>query len=235
MPIGTNMNRKTILATRKLSSAGKAMLKAAGIAVADYDAIDIKLLQTEIPGGYQHLIFSSQNGVKAFLAQLPKNKVPLKKEPLKCYCVGGQTRGLLEANGLQVVASAANAKSLAQTIIKTFSNERFLFLCGNRRRDDLPGLLKEHKIPLTELVVYETRLQPATHKGPFDGILFFSPSGVESYYSANRAGEETAFCIGPATATAASSYTERYVSAPEARIEAVLQLVIRKLGVTTTL
>ena len=58
-----------------------------------------------------------------------------------------------------------------------------------------------------------------------DGILFFSPSGVESYHSCNPAGEEKAFCIGNTTAEAAQRYWKEVVVAEKPTIDSVLAQV----------
>ena len=57
-------------------------------------------------------------------------------------------------------------------------------------------------------------------------MLFFSPSGVESYTLKNDLNDVTAFCIGKTTAAAAKKYTDSIVIAKETTIESVLKSVV---------
>lgn len=222
----SGIGSKRILSTKKLSPPHKAFLESKGISVVDYDAISIKFRDVQIPAGLEFLIFTSKNAVRAFLKQ--SDKVGLQN--LICFCVGEKTRALLEANGLKVLFSAGNALDLARYLAKEHHNNRMLFICGNQRRDELPTLLHEHNVALTELVVYDTVANPLTQPGDFEGMLFFSPSGVNSYFSCNPPGEAIAYCIGPTTAAAASNYTDKYKCADTPTLESLLQLVAGDLG-----
>jgi uroporphyrinogen-III synthase len=219
-----------VLSTKTLKPSQKTLLHNAGIGLVEYDAISINFLDVTIPPGFEYLIFSSKNGVRAFMEQTAKNGLAFQEQNLACYCVGKKTRDLLEENGFKVLHSAENAKELAQYIAREHRKSPILFICGNQRRDELPGLLKRQNVNLTEVVAYETRLNPVKQPGNFNGILFFSPSGVESFFSGNSAGQATAYCIGRTTAAAASIYTKRYKSAPEPVVESLVQLVISELG-----
>lgn len=58
-----------------------------------------------------------------------------------------------------------------------------MFLCGDKRRDTLPDSFRSRRLPLEELVVYQTCAVesfefPAECKVP-DWIVFFSPSGLK--------------------------------------------------------
>lgn len=192
----------------------------------DYDAISIKFRDVQIPAGFEFLIFTSKNAVRAFLKQTAKGGL----QNLSCFCVGEKTRALLEANGLKVLFSAGKALDLARYLAKEHHNNRMLFICGNQRRDELPTLLHEHQMALTELVVYDTRPTPVSQPGTFEGMLFFSPSGVNSHFSSNPPGEAVAYCIGPTTAAAASFYTDKYKCADKPTLESLLQLVAGDLG-----
>ena len=63
-------------------------------------------------------------------------------------------------------------------------------------------LLKENKIPFNEIEVYETNLTSKKITTKNDGILFFSPSAVESYLKLNTLKDEICFCIGESTSEA---------------------------------
>ena len=113
-----------------------------------------------------------------------------------------ETKDLLTENGFNVIAYTGYASDLAEIISLIYAKESFTFFSGNLRRDVLPKTLKENGITFNEIEVYETKItsKKITHK--LDGILFFSPSAVESYLKLNTIKEEICFCIGETTAEA---------------------------------
>ena len=78
----------TILSTKKLSLAQKELALNSGLGLVEYDAIKIELLKVDIEGEIEHAIFTSKNAVKAILNSEFRIK--------KCYCVGENTKKLLE-------------------------------------------------------------------------------------------------------------------------------------------
>jgi uroporphyrinogen-III synthase len=81
------------------------------------------------------------------------------------------------------------------------SVKQIVFFCGNQRRDLLPVQLKKNGIDVEELIVYKTIEKPQTVSKKYDGILFFSPSGVRSFFSKNELKKQTIiFAIGKTTA-----------------------------------
>jgi len=77
------------------------------------------------------------------------------------------------------------------------------FFCGDQRRDDLPRKLRESSIRVNELIVYTTIPVPQKIEREYDGIVFFSPSAVQSFFSINTVSAETVlFAIGQTTANA---------------------------------
>src|SRR5690606_7752508 len=113
---------------------------------------------------------------------------------------GLKTKSLLEENGFNVIAYTGYAADLAEIITLIYAKEKFTFFSGNLRRDTLPETLSNAKVVFNEIEVYETILTPKKMNGTFDGILFFSPSGVESYLKNNKITTENCFCIGTTTA-----------------------------------
>lgn len=96
-------------------------------------------------------------------------------------------------------------KHFPELIVQNYSDREFTFFCGNLRRNTLPNALQLASIKYAEIEVYETILQPQRISTPLDGILFYSPSGVESYFNSNDYNNETLFCIGTTTANALTS------------------------------
>ncbi len=212
-------SKPTILSTKKLSEAQKELLLNSGLGYIEYDAIQIELLDVEIDKAVEHAIFTSKNAVLSILNS--KFKIQ------KCFCVGEKTKKLLEEKGLQVLETAQNASDLAQIIVKKYKNESFLFFCGNLRRDELPMILKQHYVHLKEQVVYKTQYNSKKYHRSFDGVLFFSPSGVQSYTSENEMNKSIAFCIGNTTASEAKKHTATIIIANKPTVENVIVQAVK--------
>jgi len=81
------------------------------------------------------------------------------------------------------------------------------FFCGDRRREELPFLLRREGFTVNERVVYRTILTPRKVERVYDGIAFFSPSAVESFFSVNAVAEATRlFAIGETTAASIGAH-----------------------------
>ena len=210
---------KSILSTKKLSTVQKDQLLQEGVCVVDYDAIAITFLDFEAPEVIDNAIFTSQQAVRSFLEK-SQGVLSIKN----CFCVGPKTKILLEENGLKVIEIGQNATELAQNIAKNYKNCVFYYFCGTIRREELPKALKSEKISLFEVKTYKTVLKTKKFDQNWDGILFFSPSGVASYISENKPQTNTrAFCIGQTTAASAKEHFKSVVVAPTNTIESVLE------------
>ena len=166
-----------------------------------------------------NLIFTSQNAVQSVLEN-PKCS-ELRGKPV--FCVGIKTKEFLEENGSEVAVYTDYASDLAEIISLIYSNETFTFFSGNIRRDVLPNTLKENQITFNEIEVYETNITSHKIKSKLDGILFFSPSAVESYFKMNTIKDEVCFCIGETTAeTLENKHIKNIVIAEQPTIEDVI-------------
>lgn len=63
----------------------------------------------------------------------------------------------------------------------------------------------------------------------WDGILFFSPSGVESFVLENNLANSAVFCIGETTAAAAKKYTSSVIVANSTTVESVIAKAVKAL------
>ncbi len=217
---------KTVLSTKILTLAQKELFLNSGLGLVEYDALHIEQMDTRIPLDAPNYIFTSKNAVKVFLNQTET----VDQSKFNMFCVGTKTSHLLEENGLNVVKIEENASKLAHFIVEYHKNERFLFLCGNQRRDELPEVLKKYNVRFNEVEVYRTELTPKAFQRTFDGILFFSPSGVRSYVAKNIMDQSIAFCIGETTSTEAKNHTSNIVIANTPTIENTLVQAIKKLS-----
>lgn len=193
------MSKKTlVLSTKKLSINQKQLLVDANFDVIDGDFIQTKSHDFELSKVNSNLIFTSQNAVQSIFNHPKIDDLKSKN----VFSVGMKTKDLLSQNGFNVVAYTGYAADLAEIISLIYSTENFTFFSGNLRRDTLPNTLQENKIEFNEIQVYETELTPQKITAKIDGILFYSPSGVESYLKLNTIKNEICFCIGETTAEA---------------------------------
>ena len=211
-----------ILSTKTLLDNQREALTNANLNVVEVDFIETKSQAFELNGINDNLIFTSQNAVQSFLLD-PKSE-DLKTKNV--FCVGLKTKILLSENGFNVIAYTGYAEDLAEIITLIYANESYTFFSGNLRRETLPQALKEAKIKFNEIQVYETKLTPQKIKTPVDAILFFSPSGIESYLKENKIKNETCFCIGTTTSSALEGITKNIVIADQPTIEDVIEEVI---------
>ncbi|MEO6456560.1 MAG: uroporphyrinogen-III synthase [Ginsengibacter sp.] len=152
-------------------------------------------------------IFTSMNAVEAVAAHL------IQAPQWKIYCIGNSTKKLAgnHFGKKSIAGSATNAAELADIIIKDKVTHA-VFFCGDQRRDELPEKLKQHGVTIDEVIVYNTIETPASVSKKYDGILFFSPSAVQSFFSINKVDEETQlFAIGSTTAKAIQQYNKNNV------------------------
>ncbi len=209
---------KRILSTKKLLPNQRLYLLNAGLSVIDANFIGIQHKAFDINTVKANLIFTSRNGVEAFLAH------PLSVAYLgsNAFCVGPNTRLFLERSGLNVTGCKDDAAQLAEAIVLGYSGESFTFFSGNLRLDKLPLALTHAGIDFNEIQVYETALTPHTITAKADGILFFSPSAVISYLKKNTITNEACFCIGHTTAEALKGITDNIIVANKPSVENVI-------------
>lgn len=212
---------KTVLSTKILTQDQKNLLEKASIQLTEYNAIHISFVDFDSDIIVENAIITSQNAAKAAIDK----KVLIRN----CFCVGEKTQAFLEEHGQNVIKMAHYAEELAKIIQKKYKNEHFTFFCGSLRRDTIPEALKANHISFIEIEVYKTTLNPQTIEGTFDGILFFSPSGVESYMTNNHLEQQIAFCIGKTTAEAVKKYSKKTSIASHPTIESVLENVVKHL------
>ncbi|SFD04293.1 uroporphyrinogen-III synthase [Chitinophaga sp. CF118] len=191
-----------ILSTKELPASLLATAAEKGVHITVAKFIHIQPVSTNaILPAKSVVIFTSSNAVNNVNADNPDWQV---------FCLNGATLEAVKERfpNTSVIATATNATALAQQIIQQGNITSAVFFCGNKRRDELPDLLQQHGIAIEEIVVYETIEVPAVTTNDYDGIFFFSPSGVKSYFTANTPPEHTVcFAIGHTTANALNEHT----------------------------
>ena len=219
------MNKQiSILSTKILLSHQKQALLNAGFSVTEANFIKTENSDFDLKGINENLIFTSQNAAQSVLLH-PKSSALKTK---KVFCVGLKTKALLEENGFNVDVYVDYASDLAEIITLIYASESFTFFSGNLRKETLPKALKEAKVNFNEIQVYETTLTPQKIKFAVDGILFFSPSAVESYLQENKIKNELCFCIGETTASSLEKTTRNIIVADQPALENVIEDVIEE-------
>ena len=119
------------------------------------------------------------------------------------YCIGTTTGNLVKEyfGEASIAGMADDASLLATLIVEDRFVDEVIFFCGDQRRDELPALLSQQDVTVKEVIVYRTIALPHKINGAYDGILFFSPSAVQSFFQCNNVMVKTIlFAIGNTTA-----------------------------------
>ena len=212
-----------VLSTKQLSSDQTDLFsEKVGFEMSDFIAIRYNRLKpTVIKNGIKNVIITSQNGVEA----LVHNYSPIEMDFENIYCVGRRTKRLIEKKiGKKVTHVENSAKELAKFISKMRLNSATYF-CGNLKRDELNTILSENGVEVTNIEAYRTVLNERKFEETFNGILFYSPSGITSYLEDNADRTAVAFCIGETTAEEARKHFEKVEVAELPSIENLIKTV----------
>ncbi len=190
--------------------------------VIDYNAIRIDFQEFSIPKQPNYWVFSSQNAVHSFLAH---SEASQHQKPI--LCVGEKTKSLLEKNGQKVVKTAQNMLELVDFIQKSMKNDHFLHICGSRKLPHFADGMQAASIMYDEVTAYHTHLFPRLQYPEPQGVLFYSPSGVESYLQKNQIGRSWCFCIGETTAAAIAPLTRKITVSPKPDTELLVKAVAK--------
>ncbi len=219
-------NKINILSTKKLSLSIIEQAKAKGIYIIEQELISVKPIDTKekyeqikaavLANKSCDVVFTSANAVDAIKTYLRQSET-FNVSNWDIFCLSGKTQDALtpyiDAN--RIIATAENSSDLAKRIMGENTKE-VIFFCGNKRRDELPVTLKNAGITVREIVVYETMPTPHNLENDLDGILFFSPSAVKSFFSANQLKKNiVCFAIGPTTAASIKEHTDNKIVTSE--------------------
>ncbi|QNM86976.1 hydroxymethylbilane synthase [Polaribacter pectinis] len=219
---GESLIENKVYSTKKLSEIQKKTLPSA-IGIEDSDFIKIRF--NRIPAKvmkktHENVVITSQNGAEAILNSFTKDEINFKN----IFCVGRRTKKLIERRIGKVTHVAKNALKLAEYIAKETEIKEVSYFCSDLRLDVLPTYLQAHDIVVNEVEAYKTMLSPVKIADDVAGVLFYSPSGIESYLEENNT-DKVAFCIGETTAVEARKHFQNVQVANMPDVESVLELV----------
>ena len=168
----------------------------------------------------ENVIITSKNGVEALLDNFTKEELNFKN----IFCVGRRTKKMIQQKIGPVNHAEKNAERLAEYLSKEMKGNSVTYFCSDLRLDTLSKILTENKIEVNEVEAYKTMYSPELVSESIDGMLFFSPSAVNSYLQKNTT-DKVAFCIGASTAKEAQKYFEKVEVAQIPTVESVIELV----------
>lgn len=215
----------TILSTKILQPDIREQLEGQGVTLLEVPFIDVKPIVSyskykEIwpilnNTADQAIVFTSKHAVEAVDKHLHGGDAVYIPDNWEVFCLNGATKDKVAEvfSAQHIVDTAPYATELAAKIIAYGTFSEVVFFCGNQRLDTIPQLLKEGGIGVKEIVVYETTATPVVvDAARLNAVLFFSPSGVKSFFSANKLQPGTAcMAIGETTAAALRSFTSNVI------------------------
>ena len=174
------------------------------------------ILKSEI----KNVIITSKNAVESLVTNVPAEELQFKN----IYCVGRRTKRLVEQKIGKVTHSERNAKKLAEYLVDYIEGTEVTYFCSDLRLDDLPKILTENNIAVNEVEAYSTKFASEKIDENAEGVMFYSPSTVQSYLLENDA-DKIAFCIGETTAAEAKKRFKDVRIAKVPTVESVIELV----------
>jgi hydroxymethylbilane synthase len=168
----------------------------------------------------ENVVITSKNAVESIITNVSAEELQFKN----IYCVGRRTKSLVENKIGKVKHSEANAKKLAEYLVKYMEGTEVTYFCSNLRLDGLPTILTENNISVNEIEAYETKYDSIKVDEKIEGIMFYSPSTVQSYIQINKA-DKIAFCIGETTGDEAQKHFKDVRIAKVPTVESVIELV----------
>ncbi|MBU1667414.1 uroporphyrinogen-III synthase [bacterium] len=144
--------------------------------------ISFSLITDHIDFSYcDTLIFTSKQAV------VSANEIDMTWKNYPCIAIGGATKDKIEELGGEVIYQTKNfyGKTLAQDIVKYFSDKKLLYLRPKEISFDSKGYLEKHNITLEEQIIYETscvKYSKAQQPEKNAIIIFTSPSTIRCFF-----------------------------------------------------
>jgi uroporphyrinogen III methyltransferase / synthase len=250
---------RRVVVTRARAQAGElsAELEMLGAEVHEFPTIEIRPPEDFGPldaaigelDSFAWIVFTSVNGVEAFLERLGHHGLDLRAVPrgARLAAIGPATARKIEEAGLRVavVPEEYRAEALIGAI-GALAGERILVPRAKVAREILPEKLREAGAEVIVVPAYESvpssegkeELSRRLLSGEIDCVTFTASSTVENFVGAFGAGEAVRLlsetrvaCIGPITAETARKHDLRVdVAAEEYTISGLVEAVVDLLA-----
>jgi uroporphyrinogen-III synthase len=132
------------------------------------------------------VIMTSRNAVDNFFRLCTEMRVTV-PETMKYFCISESTAFYLQkyVQYRKRKIFYGNQKFIELLdVIKKNKAEKFLLLCSDIHKDEIPEVLDDQKIDYTKAVIYRTVCSDLSdlEDVKYDMLVFFSPSGIKSLY-----------------------------------------------------
>lgn len=214
--------KTNVFSTKKLTEA-QLQKFSLGIRVDSEDFIKIspnRISPIILKKNLRNIVFTSKNAVESLLT----NCSPAELQFKNIYCVGRKTKRLIERKIGPVAHVENSATDLANYLVEYMEGTEVTYFHGNLSLEDLPTILEENNIIVNKVEAYRTKLSGKSIPESVEGILFYSPSTIESYLLKNKP-HQVAYCIGETTATEARKHFKEVKVANIPDVESVIELV----------
>jgi len=221
--INTFQKDHNVLSTKVLAKHQKSLI-VANISLDMRDFITIKYNRLKpilVKNIIENVIITSKNAIEALIQNFSKEDLKF----TNIYCVGLRTKKLIESKIGPVAYKAGNADKLADYLIANKKGEEFTFFCGDLRRDELPKKLIDNNCIVNEIPSYFTHLSSKKIDSKYEGILFYSPSAIQSFIKENTTENRIAFCIGDTTANKAKKHFKTVIVSEKTTVDSVIDAV----------
>lgn len=169
------------------------------------------------------LVFTSKNAVESLFHYHPEFDTKDKK----VLCVGSKTKKVLAQHGVEVEYVSTSSQAIGEWIVANNFSKNIVLFCGDIRRNELKEIIERNQLNYSEIVVYKTLLTPKFIESKFEGVIFLSPSAVQSFVEKNNKPEVVAFCIGNTTANEAKKHFSSIEVAKELTMDSVIEKVTK--------
>lgn len=222
--IGDVKKEINIFSTKNLSLGQTNVLQQhIGITMSDFVTIKFNRLKPLIvKDAIDHVVITDQNSVASILDSFDSTQLNFKH----IYSVGRRTKKLIEKTIGKVTHNENSEEKLAKYLVDHLPAESSItYFCGSKRKNALPDFLINNKININEINCYKTILSSNKIEENINGIIFYSPLGIESYLQQNSSTHLHAFCVGESTAIAAKKHFKNITVAKIPTVESVLKSV----------
>jgi hydroxymethylbilane synthase len=211
-----------VFSTKKLTDAQLQRFNA-NIRVASEDFIKIgfnRISPIILKQKHRNVIFTSRNAVESLLT----NCAPQELQFENIYCVGRKTKRFIQRKIGPVAHHENTAEALAHYLVEYLEGTEVTYFRGDMSLNAIPNILEQHHITVNSIEAYKTKLSGQQIMDGVKTVLFFSPSGVESFLKNNKA-DAIAYCIGETTASEARNHFKEVRVAKLPDVNSLIDLI----------